>query len=77
MRGVRQMASAIHAQGLPLDAAQAASQNGAVLFIGQQGQASCQKSWQFEILSGAAKNLLVLRVTEIGQTRRAAIKRAF
>jgi hypothetical protein len=48
-----------------------------VFFIGQQGQASCQKSWQFEILSGAAKKLLVLRVTEIGRTRRQALKRAF
>jgi hypothetical protein len=60
------MASAIHAQRLPLDASQPASQHGAVFFFGQQGQASCQKSWQFEILSGAANKLLVQRVTDIG-----------
>ena len=40
MRGTRQVAAAVDAQGFALDAAQALAEQGAVLIVVEQGQAA-------------------------------------
>jgi hypothetical protein len=53
------VARRVDPQGFSFYAAQAASQHGPMLFIGQQGEAACQEIGQFDLPFWCSKKILM------------------